>query len=178
MKDGNIFQKSIVKTKELSSLSCCCIKNMSPEQLDSLANVIEENLQTDLVLLSGFQSESLQDDRRAKKALAVKILCLLNTTRIFILSFLCLFPLSKTSTKFRVIFVDTFFAFGSFGCLTNQVCLLGWIFGLNFLHVMHKAEKNGQLQIISHIKDHRKFKLTPVEAIKFAMYLKWMKNMR
>ena len=151
---------------------------MYAEQLDSLVNDIEDNLKSDLVLLSGLQSESLQDDRRAKKALAVKILCLLNTTRIFILNFLCLFPSSETSTKFEVIFVDTFFAFGSFGRLSNQILLLGFIFVQNFFHVMHEAEKNGQLQVISHIKDHRKFRLTPAETINFAKYLKWMKTMR
>ena len=43
---------------------------------------------------------------------------------------------------------------------------------------MHEAEKNGQLQVISHIKDHRNFRLTPAERIKFAKYLKWMKTMR
>ena len=151
---------------------------MSPEQLDSLANNIQDNLKRDLVLLSGFHSGELQDDSRAKKFLVVKILCLLNTTRFFILSLLCLFSSSKTSTDFRVIFVDTFFPFGSFGCLCNQMLLLGWIFVQNFLHVMHEAEKNGYLLVISHIKDHRKFKLTPVEAIKFAKYLKWIKTMR
>ena len=151
---------------------------MSPEQLDSLGNNIEEILKKDLVLVEGFHSQSLQDDRRAKKVVAFKILCLLNTARFFILSFLSLFPLSKTSTNFRIFFVDTFLAFGSFGCLTNQICLLGFTFILNFLHVMHEAEKNGQLQIISHIKDHRKFRLTPAETMKFAMYLKWIKTIR
>ena len=151
---------------------------MSPEELDSLAIEIENNLKRDLVLLSGFQSTSVHDQRRAKKVLAVKILCLLNTSRFFILSLLCLFPSSKTSTNFRMIFVDTFSAFGSFGCLCNQMLLLGFTFLLNFSHVMHKAEKNGQLAAISHIKDHRKFRLTPVETIKFARYLKWMRTIR
>ena len=151
---------------------------MSPEELDFLANDIEENLKRDLVLVKGFHSPSLPDDRRAKKVFTVKILCLLNTIRFFILSFLCLFPSSKTSKDLRVIFVDTFFAFGSFGCLSNQILLLGFTFLQNFLHVMHEAEKNGQLEVISHIKDHRKFKLTSEETIKFAKYLKWMKTLR
>ena len=43
---------------------------------------------------------------------------------------------------------------------------------------MHEAEKNGQLEVISHIKDHRKFRLTPIETMKFARYLKWIKTMR
>ena len=151
---------------------------MSPEQLDSLANDIENNLKKDLVLVKGFHSQSSQDDRRAKKVFALKIMYLLNIARFFILSFLCLFSSSQTSTNFRIIFVDTFSAFGSFGCLTNQIGLLGSIFTLNFLYVMHEAEKNGQLDVISHIKDHRKFRLTPVETIKFARYLKLMKIMR
>ena len=151
---------------------------MSPEQLDSLANDIQDNLKRDLVLLLGFHSQVLRDDHRAKKVLVVKILCLLNTARLFILSFLCLFLSSKTSTNFKVIFVDTFFVFGSFGCLFNQILLLGFTFVQNFLYVMHAAEKNGRLHVISDIKDHRKFKLTPVETIKFATYLKWMKNIR
>ena len=151
---------------------------MSPEQLDSLANDIENNLKKDLVLAKGFHSQSLRGIRGSKKLLAVKILCLLNIARLFILNFLCLFPSSKTSRNFKVIFVDTFFAFGSFGCLFNQILLLGFTYALNFSHVMHEAEKNGQLKVISHIKDHRKFRLTPVETIKFATYLKWMKNMR
>ena len=151
---------------------------MSPEKLDSLVNDIEENLKRDLVLVKGFCSDGLQDDRRAKKVFAVKILCLLNIARLFILSFLSLFSSSQTSINFRLIFVDTFFAFGSFGRLGNQICLLGFTFTLNFLHVMHEAEKNGQLQVISHIKDHRKFRLTPVETMKFARYLQWIKNIR
>ena len=151
---------------------------MSPEQLDSLAKDIENNLKKDLVLVKGFHSDGFQDDRRAKRVLVLKVLCLLNIARFFILSFLCLFPSSKTSTDFKLIFVDTLFAFGSFGCLSNQICVLGFTFALNFLHVMHEAEKNGQLQVISHMKDHRKFRLTPVETIKFAKYLKWMKTMR
>ena len=151
---------------------------MSPEELDSLANDIQDNLKRDLVLVSGFHSERLQDNRRTKKVLAVKILCLLNTARICILSFLCLFPSSQISKHFRVIFIDTFFTLGSLGCLTNQILLLGFTFVLNFVHVMHEAEKNGQLDVISHIQDHRKFRLTPVETIKFAKYLKWIKTMR
>ena len=151
---------------------------MSPEQLDSLANDIQEILKKDLVLVKGFHSQSLQDDHRAKKVFALKILCLLNTTRFFILSLLCLFPSSKISTDLRVIFVDTLFPFGSFGCLCNQILLLGFIFVQNFSDVMHEAEKNGQLEVISHIKDHRKFRLTPIETIKFAKYLKLMKTMR
>ena len=151
---------------------------MSPEELDSLTNDIEDILKRDLVLVKGFHSQSLPDDHRAKKVLALKILLLLNITRIFILSFLCLLPSSQTSTYFRVIFVDTLFSFGSFGCLSNQMCLLGFTYGLNLSHVMQEAEKNGQLEVISHIKDHRKFRLTPVETIKFARYLKLMKIMR
>ena len=151
---------------------------MSSEEVDSLVNHIEENLKKDLVLVSGFHSEGLQDNRRAKKILAVKILCLWNIGRFFILSFLCLFPSSKASTDFRIIFVDTFFAFGSFGSLCNQILLLTFIFLQNFSSVTNKAEKNGQLKVISHIKDHRKFKLTPEERIKFATYLKWIKTMR
>ena len=161
---------------KLFSLICRSIEKMSPEELDSLVNDIEENLKRDLVLVKGFHSERLQDDRRAKKAFTVKILCLLNITRIFILNFLCLFPSSQTSTDFRVIFVDTFFAFGSFGRLGNQICLLGWTCAQNFLHVMQGANKNGQSQVISHIKDHRKFRLTPIETMKFAIYLKWVKT--
>ena len=151
---------------------------MSPEQLDSLVNDIEENLKRDLVLVKGFHSESLQDDRRVKRIFALKILYLLNIARFFILSFLCLFPSSKTSTNSQVIFVDTFFAFGSFGCISNQIFLLGWAFLQNFWLVMHEAEKNGQLHVITHIKNHRKLRLTPVERIKFATYLKWMKALR
>ena len=151
---------------------------MSPEQLDSLANDIEDNLKKDLVLVKGFCSDGLQDDRRAKTVLAVKILCLLNIARFFILGFLCLFSSSKTSTNFSVIFVDTFFPFGSFGRLGNEICVLGFTSALSFSHVMHEAEKNGQLQVISYIKDHREFKLTPVETMKFARYLQWMKNIR
>ena len=151
---------------------------MSPEELDSLVNDIEENMKKDLVLIKGFQTEDFQGDRRAKKVLALKILCLLNVARFFILSFLCLFPSNKTSTHFKVIFIDTLFPFGSFGCLSNQIFALGFTFALSFPYVMHEAEKNGQLQIISHIKDHREFRLTSVETIKFAMYLKWMKTLR
>ena len=151
---------------------------MSPEQLDSLVDHIENCFKKDLVLVKGFHSKGLQDDRRAKKVWAFKTLCLLNITRIFILNFLCLFPSSKTSTDFRVILVDTFLGFGSFGRLTNQIFLLGWTFTLNFPYVMHDAEKDGQLEVISHIKDHRKFQLTPVETIEFARYLKWMKTIR
>ena len=151
---------------------------MSPEELNSLANDFEENLKKDLVLVSVIHSQSLQDKRRAKKVLVLKILCLLNTARLFIVNFLCLFPPSKASTNVRMIFVDTFFAFGSFGRLSSQILLLGFIFVQNFLYVMHAAEKNGCLHVISDIKDHRKFRLTPVETIKFATYLKWMKNMR
>ena len=172
------FQESIIKTEELSSLVFRWTLKMSPEQLDSLVNVIQDNLKKDLILVKGFHSQSLQDHRRAKKVFALKILCLLNITRLFILSFVCLFPSSKISIDFKVIFVDTFFGFGSFGCLTNQIYLLGFTFILNFLHVMHEAEKNDQLQIISHIQDHRKFRLTPAETIKFAKYLKWIKTMR
>ena len=151
---------------------------MSPEELDSLVSDIENNLKKDLVFVSGFHSQSLRDDRGSKKILAVKILCLLNTIRFFILSFLCLFPSRKLSTNSKVIFVDTFFPFGSFGCLCNQILLIAFIFQLNFLHVMHEAEKKGQLEVISHIKDHREFKLTPVETMKFARYLKCIKTMR
>ena len=151
---------------------------MSPEELDSLANDIQDILKRDMVLVKGFHSRSLQDDHRGKIVFALKILCLLNITRIFILSFLCLVPSSQISSNFRVIFVDTLFPFGSFGCLSNQMCLLGFTYGLNLSHVMHEAEKNGQLDVISHIKDHRKFRLTPVETIKFARYLKLMKIMR
>ena len=151
---------------------------MSPEELDSLVNDIEENLKRDLVLVKGFHSEGLQDDRRGKKVFAVKMLCFFNTIRFFILSLLCLFPSSQTSIDLRIIFIDTFFAFGSFGCLSNQILLLGFTFLQNFLHVMHEAEKNNQLEIISHIRDHRKFKLTSVERIKFAKYLKWIKALR
>ena len=151
---------------------------MSPEELDSLANDIQDNLKKDLVLVKGFHSQSMRDVRGSKKLLVFKIICFLNIARLFILSFLCLFPSSKTSRNFKVIFVDTFFAFGSFGCLFNQILLLGFTYALNFSHVMHEAEKNGQLKVISHIKDHRKFRLTPVETIKFARYLKWIKNMR
>ena len=151
---------------------------MSPEDLDSLANDIENYLKKDFVLISGFYPRNSQDHSRAKKLFAFKILCLLNIARLCILNFLCLFPSSKTPTDFRLIFVDTFIAFGSFGRLTNQMALLGWIFTLNFCHVMHKAENNRQLDVISHIKDHRKFRLTPLERIKFAKYLKWIKTMR
>ena len=151
---------------------------MSPEELDSLANDIEDSLKRDLVLVKGFHSESLQDDRRAKKVLAVKILCLLNMVRLFILSFSCLFPSSKTSTNLKIIFVDTFFPFGSFSCLTNQILLIGLIYLQNFLHVMHEAEKNDQLLVISEMKNHRQFMLTPLERSKFATFLKWMKMMR
>ena len=151
---------------------------MSPEELDSLVNDIEDGLKKDLVLVKGFHSEGLQDDRRAKKVLAIKILCLLNVARFFVLSLLCLFPTSQTSTDFRIIFVDTFFPFGSIGRLSNQILLFGFTFALSYSHIMHQAENNGQLQVISHIKDHRSFRLTPAETIKFAMYLKWIKNMR
>ena len=151
---------------------------MSPEQLDFLASDIQDILKRDLVQVSGLHSQSSEDDGRAKKVFAIKFLCILNTTRFFILSFLCLFSSSKTSIDFRVIFVDTFFPFGSFGCLCNQMLLLGWIFVLNFSNVIHEVEKNGQLEVISHIKDHRKFNLTPIERIKFATYLKWIKVMR
>ena len=151
---------------------------MSPEQLDSLVNDIEEGLKRDLVLVKGFHSACLQQDRRPNKVLALKILCSLNIARFFILSVLCLFPSSKTLIDFRIFFVDTFIAFGPFGCLSNQILFLGLTFVQNFSLVMHEAEKNDQLQVISHIKDHRKFKLTPVETIKFAKYLKWIKNMR
>ena len=151
---------------------------MSVEQLDSLANDIQDNLKKDLILVKAFHSQGSQDDRRAKRVMAVKILCLLNIARFFILGFLCLFPTSRTSTNFKVVFVDTLFTFGSFGCLTSQMLFLGFIFSLNFTHVMHEAEKNGQLEVISHIKDHRKFRLIPVETIKFTRYLKWIKTMR
>ena len=151
---------------------------MSPDELDSLVNDFEDNLKKDLVLVKGFCSEGLQDDRRAKKVLALKILWFLNNARIFILSLLCLFPSSKTSTDLRIISVDTFFAFGSIGRLGNQIYLFGGTFLFNFLRVMHEAEKNGQLEVISHIKEHREFKLTPVETMKFARYLKLMKNTR
>ena len=150
---------------------------MSPDQLDSLANDIQDNLKRDLVLISGFHSQNLQNDRRAKKVFALKIMCLLNTARLFILSFLCLFSSSNT-INFRVIFVDTLYSFGSFGCLCNQILLLGFIFVQNFSDVMHEAEKNSQLEVISHIQDHRNFRLTPVETIKFATYLKWAKTIR
>ena len=151
---------------------------MSPEELDSLANDIEANLKRDLLLVKGFQYQSFQDHHRRKKLFILKILCLFNIARIFILNFLCLFPSYQASTDLRVIFVDTFFAFRSFGCLSNQILLLGFIFLQNFSDVMHEAEKNGQLHVISHIKDHRKFQLTHEERIKFATYLKWMKTMR
>ena len=94
---------------------------MSAEQLDSLANHIEDDLEKNLVLVKGFHSQSLRDDRGSKKLLVFKILFLLNIARLFILSFQCLFSSSKTSTNFKVIFVDTFFPFGSFGCLCNQI---------------------------------------------------------
>ena len=129
---------------------------MSPEELDSLANHIEDSLKKDLVLVKGFHSHSLPDVHRAKKAFALKTLCLLNTARFLILSLLCLFPSSKTAKDLRIIFVDTFFAFGSFAGLTNQMFLLGSAFELNFSYVMHEGEKNGQVEVISHIKDHRK----------------------
>ena len=151
---------------------------MSPEQLDFLANDIQDILKRDLVLVKGCHPQGLPDAHRAKKVFAVKILCLLNITRLFILSFLCLFPSSKTSTYFRIVFVDTLFAFGSFGCICNQIFLLGWIFAFNFSYVMHEAEKNGQLHVVSHIKDHKKFRLTSVERKKFATYFKWIKTMR
>ena len=179
-KNGSLFQKAFLLSWLLHIVFSVLrhYSNMPPNQLNTLVNDIEEYLKKDLVLVKGFHSQSLQDDHRAKKAFAVKILCLLNIARLFILIFLCLFPSSQTSINLKVIFVDTLFNFGSFGCLINQMCFLGWTFTLNFFHVMHEAEKNGQLQVISHIKDHRKFKLTPVEIIKFARYLKWMKTMR
>ena len=89
------------------SLVCRWILKMSPEQLDSLANDIENNLKRDLVLVKGFHTGSLIDNHRAKIIIVVKILCLLNITRLFILSFLCLFPSSKTFGNFRLFFVDT-----------------------------------------------------------------------
>ena len=95
---------------------------MSLQELDSLANDIEDSLKRDLVLVKEFYSEGLEDDRPGKKVLAVKILCLLNIARIFIFNFLCLFP-SKKSRNLKVIFVDTFLAFGPSGCTSNQIFL-------------------------------------------------------
>ena len=173
-----VIEKKLLQAAWLLSFSVFrWYSKMSPEQVDSLAFDIEVNLKRDLVLVKGFSSKNLRNDGQAKKTFGCQNSVSLEHRKILSPEF-NVFPSNQIFTSFKVIFVDTFFVFGSFGCLSNQMFLLGSAFELNFSYVMHEAKKNGQLQVISHIKKHRKLQLTPAETVKYAKYLKWMKTLR
>ena len=152
-------------------------KKMSPDEIECLVKTIEENLKRDLVLDSGLQDVNNGGGRHLRKKFFF-IIFTLNIIRHFILSCLCLFPLSETSKLMRVACVDLLYGLGPFGCLMNQIYLFGQIGIWEFLLTLTKQERSGQLEIFSHIKNFRRFKLNEAEAVKFTGYLKGMAILR
>ena len=150
---------------------------MSPDEIECLVKTIEDNLKKDLVLESGFQGVNNRGGRHLRKKFFFVILTL-NIIRHFILSCLCLFPLSETSKLMRIVCVDLLYGLGPFGCLMNQIYLFGQIGIWQYLLTIKRQERAGQLEIFSHIRNFRRFKLNEAETVKFTGYLKGMAILR
>ena len=153
---------------------------ISSEELDILGQDLEENMKRGLILVSGFNAEPPSDCNlwRRRKVYAIKLLIKMNCIRLFVLGSACFFRSSDRATMLRLFSVDILYGFDSFGCLINQVVLLGFLVATNYLDVMQNHEKTGKLHMISHIKNHRNYEFTPLERNKFSTYLKLMKLMR
>ena len=150
---------------------------MSLDEIECLVKTIEENLKRDLVLESGFQGVNTGEERYLQKELFF-IIFTLNIIRHFILSCLCFFPLSETSKLIRIVCVDLLYGLGPFGCLMNQIYLSGQICIWQYLLTIKRQEKAGQLEVFTHIKNFRRFKLNEAETVKFTGYLKGMAILR
>ena len=151
---------------------------MSPEQFDSLANKIDKNLRRDLILVQEFYGDGQRDDNlwQRRKTKTFRILYLFCTIRLFIIASCCLFPDSETSQLLRKCCGDSLYAFGSFGCIANQIYFLGLLYVCNFLHSMERAENAGRLDVLSHITKLNRLNFTANDRKRFAKYLKWMRH--
>ena len=151
---------------------------MSPEQLDSLVQEIEWNLKKDFVLIQGFHPEVLGGKASGLKHTLHMALHLFNCIRLTLLSCSCLLRSNEKSRLLRTYCVDNLYAFGSLGCIQHEIHLMGSLFAWYFLRVMREAERTGQLDIISHIDNIKRFNFNVNERNRFARYLKWMKIQR
>lgn len=154
---------------------------MSPDELNLLVNNIIDNLRKDLVLETEFNNEykRIKENRWQRiKLFLLKIMTATTIIRLSIISVSCIFPSNPVSKTLRLLCVDLLYELQSFGCLFNQIYLGGQLFVFFYLLIMRKHEITNQLNIISHLKHHRRFKFTTEERQKFAICLKLMKSLR
>ena len=150
---------------------------MSPEEIESLVNAIEDNLRSDLILESGFHGKVHDFGTSSRKKL-LSLVQIILIIRHFVLSFFCLFPSNKASNFLRIACVDLLHGLGSFGRLLNHVFFIGTLFTFHIFQVFRINEKSSQLYAISHIRDFRRFNLNNDETKKFTTYLMWIRIQR
>ena len=151
---------------------------MSSEQLDSLKKEIDKNFKRDFILVQEFYDNGQRNDNlwQRRKTKAFRVLYLFCTIRLFIIASCCLFPDSKTSQIMRRIWGDSLYAFGSFGCIANQLYFLGTLCVTNFLYSIQRVENAGQLDVLSHITKIKHLNFTTDESKRLAKYLKLMRH--
>ena len=146
---------------------------MSPEELQSLVNLVEEKLQSDLILVSeigGYSSLNSMGRKQKYKYLGIRLLQLFGWFHQVLVCYCCMTG-SKSSSLY---FVDLLHGFGPLGCITSATYMCGYTLLLFHLRVIYCQERKHKLDLLTHMKTAHELHFTPNERKEYARNLYWM----
>ena len=146
---------------------------MSPDQLQSLVNFVEEKLQSDLILSSNngqYPSSNRTEPKKICKYLGIRLLHLFGWCH----QVLVCYSYVSDSSVWSLWFIDMLHGLGSCGCLLSACYMCGYTLLLLHLKVVGRHERKHQLHLLRHMKTAHKLDFTPEERKEYSRNLHWI----